>query len=443
MPQEGNAPTSNGEADASAREAAEEQKPTKRKYGSSDTFGARQAEKYRARKNEHTSRLAEVLELHGLPTSSVKGKRKGNTIIRIGPLLHNTIRVVKDLLAKKESGWSPLGASSCSTGTKTRSASDSMHWSAFMASSAIATLSLRVPDLVVTESNAGMREFCPLGECPGYLGRSLFEFFHPADVPELQNAMREIERGLPTQFRARLRRTFLADDGVTAQSEHTWQTVKVMHASSDKRAVFMLFELADNCRQRAKSPADNLSRQTTSVGRQPQWPGLIGDGSNCATFSNPLSAAGAVNRAPHQSDICVSAEKAFTASFADPVPKPSVGSVIPVPAARNDLFMQDYCQRNLINFMGAQPPLVPEAQIDLSMLLKLHGGALGGAQPNGQSHASFLPTPSYQMFNGNAQTNALNNINGNQLMLGLLSGYAKQGTGAVTGQQSEQLTATS
>jgi len=429
--QEGNAPNNNGEVHAIATEAAEKQKPTKSKYGTRNTFGAIQAEKYRARKNEHTSRLAKALELHGLSTSSVKGERKGQTIIRIGPLLHNTIRIVKDLLAKKESGWSPLGASSdgCSSGpgTKTRAASDSMHWTAFMASSAIATLSVRVPDLTVTESNAGMREFCPLGECPGYLGRSLFEFFHPADVPELQNAMREIERGLPTQFQARLRRTFLADDGVTAQSEHSWQTVKVAHASSDKRTVFMFFELADNCRQRAKI-----------VGRQPQWPGLIGDGSNFATFSNPLSAAGAVNRAPHQSDTCVSAEKlAFSASFADPVPSPSAGSFIPVPAARqvaaarNDLFMQDYCQQNLINFMGAKPPLVPEAQTDLSMLLKLHGGALGGAKPNGQSHASFLPTPSCQMFSGNAQTNALNNINDNQLMLALLSGYAyaQQGTG--------------
>jgi hypothetical protein len=355
-----------------------------KKYGMSESFGAVQAKKYRARTHNHKRRLTEVLKAHGLHTSSLIGKRQGQSIIHYTVLLQNTIRVVKKVLSNDESAARHSGQSPSSQSPAAVSW-DSMHRAALMASGAIATLFVRVPDLVVTESNTGMREFCPCGECPGYVGKSLLDFIHDVDTFAVQNAMQEIQQGGPTQFRARLLRTTLADDGMTLQSEYTWQTVKVTHESRDKRKVFLMFELADNHRQQSKG---------TFI---PQSSGTDGMSStfNCVPALNkPIGAM------PEQ-----------------------LSSISRQPTAQ-DLIKHACDQRLLFKFPGATLPLTPQVPSHLSILTKVKECALGGAPSIlGQFDAAAAPAARWQqaMSPQQQQPGLTNNVNDSNILQMLIT----------------------
>jgi len=248
-----------------------------------------------------------------------------------------------------------------------------------------------------------MREFCPLGECPGYVGKSLLDFIYEADVRATQSALQEIQQGGATQFRARLLRTILADDGMTVQSEYTWQTVKVTNESRNKRTVFLMFELADNCRQQFKGTGTSQSAGTDGMSSF----------FNCApALTRPIGA------------------------MHDPLP-----FISRQPTAQ-DLLRQACNQRFLFNFPGATPSLTPEVPSHLSMFTKAKDGVLGGAPLiPGQPDAAAAAAASLQQANLPRQhqhgfTNIGNNINDNNLLQMLITQNALKDLQASQGQVS-------
>jgi len=392
-PAEEPAPSVNEANDANVKENTGRVK----KYGMSESFGAVQAKKYRARTHNHKRRLTEVLKAHGLHTSSVIGKRQGQSIIHYTVLLQNTIRAVKKVLSNDESAARHSGQSSQSPAAVPW---DSMHRAALMASGAIATLSVRVPDLVVTESNTGMREFCPCGEYPGYVGKSLIDFIHDLDTHAVQNAMQEIQHGGPTQFRARLLRTTFADDGMTVQSEYTWQTVKVTHESRDKRKVFVMFELADNHRQQVKG---------TGISQLPGTDGMSSTFNCVPAFTRPIGAM-------HEQLSFISRQP-----------------------TTQDLIKHACDQRLLFNVPGATLPLTPQVPSHLSILTKVKECALGGAPLiPGQLDAAAAPAARLQQAVSpqQQQPGLTNNINDSNILQMLIAQNALKDLQASQGQVS-------